>query len=131
MSSLPEGDWAESRSEMTQDQVKIVSQGATSWKTDIFLRRRVELFTGGWVNCCWVPKRDGAENEKNNCKIDEGNRKGKHKHFVWCNLKYMKKKFFFHSLTKTFKESCKPLIMSRVPCRNEIFYQTSDIEKNK
>ena len=105
---------------MTQDEVKIISQGATPWKTNIFLRRRVELFTGWWVSCCWVPKRDGAENEKNNYKIHEGNRKGKHKHFVWCNLKYMKKIIiFFHSLIKSFKESCKLLIMSRVPCSNE------------
>ena len=58
LSSLPEGEWAvvESQRGMTQDEVKIVCQGATPWKTGIFLRRRVELFTGGWVSCCWVPR---------------------------------------------------------------------------
>ena len=62
LSSLPEGEWAvvESQRGMTQDEVKIVCQGATPWKTGIFLRGRVELFTGGWVSCCWVPKRDDA-----------------------------------------------------------------------
>ena len=62
MSSLPEGSWAlaESQRRMTQDEVKIVCQGAAPWKTGIFLRGRVELFTGGWVSCCWVPKRDDA-----------------------------------------------------------------------
>ena len=62
LSSLQEGDWAvaESQRGMAQDEVKIVCQGATPWKTGIFLRGRVELFTGGWVSCCWVPKRDDA-----------------------------------------------------------------------
>ena len=62
LSSLPEGGWAvaESQRGMTQDEVKIVCQGATPWKTGIFLRGRVELFTGRWVSCCWVPKRDDA-----------------------------------------------------------------------
>ena len=61
-SSLQEGDWAvaESQRGMAQDEVKIVCQGATPWKTGISLRGRVELFTGGWVSCCWVPKRDDA-----------------------------------------------------------------------
>ena len=67
LSSLPEGEWAvaESQRGMTQDEVKIVCQGATPWRTSIFLIGRVELFTGGWVRCCWVPKRDDAGNEKN------------------------------------------------------------------
>ena len=62
LSSLPEGKWAvpESQRGMTQDEVKIVCQGATLWRTGIFLRGRVELFTGGWVRCCWAPKRDDA-----------------------------------------------------------------------
>ena len=62
LSSLPEGEWAvaESQRGMTQDEVKIVCRRATPWKTDIFLRARVELFTGGWVSCSWVPKRDDA-----------------------------------------------------------------------
>ena len=62
MSSLPDGEWAvaESQRGMTQDEVKMVCQGATPWKTGIFLWGRVELFTGGWVSCCWVPKRDDA-----------------------------------------------------------------------
>ena len=62
MSSLPEGEWAvaESQRGITQDDVKILCRGATPWKTGIFLRGRVELFTGGWVSCCWVPKRDDA-----------------------------------------------------------------------
>ena len=85
--SLSEGEWAvvESQGGMTLDEVKIVCQDATPWKTGIFLRGRVELFTGGWVSCCWVPKRDDAGNEKNDCKADEENGKGKYKH-VSCNL---------------------------------------------
>ena len=62
LSSLPEGEWpvAESQRGMAQDEVNILCQGATPWKTGIFLRIRVELFTRGWVSCCWVPKRDHA-----------------------------------------------------------------------
>ena len=126
LSSLPEGEWAvaECQRGMTQDEVKNVCRGATPWKTGIFLRGRVELFTKGWMSCCWaqweitqdkvklvcryampwkmgnfmrgraelftggwvswcwVPKRVDAENEKNNYKKNEGNRKGKYKHFV-------------------------------------------------
>ena len=87
LSSLPKGEWAvvESQRGMTQDEVKIVCQGATPWKTGIFLRRTVELYTGGWVSYCWVLKRDDAGNEKNDCKTDEENGKGKYKH-VSCNL---------------------------------------------
>ena len=46
MSSLPEGEWvvAESQSNMTQDKVKFVCQGATLWIKEIFMRGRVELF---------------------------------------------------------------------------------------
>ena len=60
LSSLPEGEWAvaESQRGMTQDEVKIVCRGAMPWKTGIFLRGRVKLFIGGWVSCCWVPKKD-------------------------------------------------------------------------
>ena len=60
MSSLPEGKWvvAESQSNMTQDKVKSVCQGATLWIKEIFMRGRVELFTTWWVSCCWVPKRN-------------------------------------------------------------------------
>ena len=88
LSSLPEGEWAvaESQRGMTQDEVKIVCRGATPWKTGIFLRGRVELFTRGWVSWCWVPKRDDAENEKNDYKTDEGNRKGKYKYLFWSNF---------------------------------------------
>ena len=94
--SLPEGEWAfvESQRGMEEDEVKNLCHGATPWKTVIFLRGRVEFFTGGWVSCCWVPKRDDAENEKNDYKTDEGNRKGKYKHLFWCNLMY-KKDFSF------------------------------------
>ena len=35
-------------------------KGANHWKTGIFLRGTAELFTEGWVSCCWVSKRDGA-----------------------------------------------------------------------
>ena len=96
LSSLPEVEWAvaESQRGMTQDEVKLVCQSAMPWKTGIFLRGRVELFTGGWVNCCWVPERDDAENQKSNYKTDEWNRKGKYKLFVWCNLVYIYKSFF-------------------------------------
>ena len=62
LGSLPEVEWAvaDTQRGMTQDEVEIVCQGATPWKTGIFLRGRIELFTGGWVTCCWVPKRDDA-----------------------------------------------------------------------
>ena len=45
---------------MTQDEVKIVCQGTTPWKTGIILWGRVELFTRGWARCCWVSKRYDA-----------------------------------------------------------------------
>ena len=88
LSSLPEDEWAvaESQRGMTLDEVKIVWGGATPWKTGIFLRGKVELFTGGWVSCCWVPKSDDAGNEKNDFMTDEENREGKYKHHVSCNL---------------------------------------------
>ena len=35
------------------------------WETWIFKRGKFELFTGGWVSCCWVPKRDDAGWSKN------------------------------------------------------------------
>ena len=108
-----------------QDEVKIVCRSATLWKTGIFLRGRVELFARGWVSCCWVPKRDDAENEKSNYKTDEGNRKGKYKHFI-----YLYKKVF-HSLVKTCKDSCKHLIMGRVPCSDEFFITRLISKKRK
>ena len=87
LSSLPEGELAvaESQRGMMQDEVKIVCRGTTPWKTGIFLRGRVELFTGGWVSCCCVPKRGDAGNGKNDCMTDEENRKGKYKHHVSYN----------------------------------------------
>ena len=98
LNSLPEGEWAvaESQREMTQDEVKNVCRGATPWKTGIFLRVRFELFTGGWVSWCWVPKKDDAENEKSNYMTNEGYSKGRYKRFVWSNLMY-KKLFSFSS----------------------------------
>ena len=97
LSSLPEGERAvaESQGGMTQDEVKNVCRSATLSKTGIFLTGRFELFTGGWVSWCWVPKRDDAENEKSNYKTDEGYRKGKYKHFVWSSLMYKTKFFSF------------------------------------
>ena len=94
LSSLPEVEWAvaESQRGMAQDEVKLVCRRATHWTTGIFLRGRIEFFTGGWVSRCWVPKSEDAENEKNNYNKNESNRKGKYKHFVWCNL--MSKKVF-------------------------------------
>ena len=88
LSSSLEGEWAvaESQRGMSQNKVKIVCRCATPWKMSIFLRGKISLFTGGWVNWCWVLKRYDAENERNNYKIDKGNRKGKYKHFVWCSL---------------------------------------------
>ena len=68
--------------EITQDKVKLVCRYAMPWKMGNFMRGRAELFTGGWVSWCWVPKRVDAENQKNNYKKNEGNRKGKYKHFV-------------------------------------------------
>ena len=93
LDSLAEDKWAvaESQRGMTEDEVKILGQGAAPWNTGIFLRRRVEFFTGGWVSCCWVPKRDDADNGKNGYKTGEGNRNGKYKHLFWCNLKHKKK----------------------------------------
>ena len=90
LSSLPECEWAvaESQRGMKQDEVKIVCRGATPWKMGIFLREKVELFTGGWVSWCWVRKRDDAENEKNDYKTGKGNRKGKYKPLVRFNLMY-------------------------------------------
>ena len=92
LSSLPKGEWAVAKSQrgMTEDEVKIRCRGAMPWKTGIFLRGRVELFTGGRVSWCWVPGRAVAENEKSNYKTVEGNRKGKYKHFLWCNLIHKK-----------------------------------------
>ena len=88
MSSLPECEWPvpESQKGMTQDEVKIVCRGATPWKMGIILRGRVELFTGGWVSCCWVPKRDNAGWSE----ISLPMCKKKDKHLVWCNLMYKK-----------------------------------------
>ena len=88
LSSLSEGEWAvaESQRGMTQDKVKLVCRCTMPWKMGIFLRGKVELFIGGWVSCCWVPKRDDAENGKNGYKTDEGNRKGKYKYLFWCNF---------------------------------------------
>ena len=90
VSSLPEAEWAVAKSQrgMMQNKVKFVYQGATPWTTGIFLRKRLELFTGGWVSWCWVLKRDDTDNEKNDNKTDKGNRKRKYKHLVWCNLNY-------------------------------------------
>ena len=121
LSSLPGGEWvgAESQRGMTQDEVKNACRGATPWKTDIFLRGRVELFTERRVIWCWVLKMDDAENEKINYKTDGGNRKGKYKHFVWSNLMYKKK--FFHFLVKACKDSCTHLIISHVQCSDEFF----------
>ena len=97
LSSSLEGEWAvaESQRGMMQDKVKLVCQCATPWKIGIFLRGRIEFFTGGWVRWCLVPKRDDAENEKNDNKTDKGNRKGKYKHLVWYNLMYKKDFSFF------------------------------------
>ena len=77
-SPLLEGEWAaaESQKGITQDKLKLVCRCATPWKVGIFLWGWVELFTGGWVSCCWAPKWDDAENEKNDYKTDEGKKKG-------------------------------------------------------
>ena len=113
-SSLPEGerDVAESQREMTEDKVKLVCRCATPWIMGIFLRGRVELFTGGWMSWYWVPKRDDAENEKNDYKKDKENRKGKYEHFVWCNLMY-KIFFLFSRLIKTV-EFCVVIFLLKV-----------------
>ena len=61
---------------------KFVCQGATPWKTGIFVRGRVERFTESWVSCCWVPKRDDLGwskiciltwNSLRNCHLPERN----------------------------------------------------------
>ena len=65
LSSLTEGERAvaESHRGMMQDKVKFECQDATPRITGIFLIGRVELFTGGWVSCCWVPKRDMTQDK--------------------------------------------------------------------
>ena len=85
---LPESEWAaaESQRGITQDEVKILCRGATPWKMGVLLRGKVELFTRVWVSCCWVPKKDDAENEKNDYKTDEGNKEEKYKYIFWCNF---------------------------------------------
>ena len=130
MSSWPEHEraLAESQRRMTQNEVKTLCQGAAPWKTGIFLRGRVELFTEGWVNCCWVPKRDDAENEKNDCKTDGGNRKGKYKYLSWSNFWYIRK--VFHSLLNTYKDSYK-LLISRVSCSDEFLMKRLILSKKK
>ena len=94
---LPEGEWAvaESQREMTQHEVTIVYQDAMPWKTSIFLRGRVELFTGGWVSYCWVPKRDDAgwsENCMPSCnalkKGQLSERKGEWAGAEWCRREW-------------------------------------------
>ena len=67
MNCLPEGDWAvaESQRGLTQDEIKIVCEVVTPWKTGIFLRGRFEFFSGRWVSYCWVPKRDDVGWNKN------------------------------------------------------------------
>ena len=54
MSHLSEGHWAvaESQRGMKQDKVKTVCQGTMPWKTGIFLRGVVELFSGVSASCC-------------------------------------------------------------------------------
>ena len=46
LSSLLESEWAvaESQRGMMQDKIKFVWQGATRWKTGVFLGGRIELF---------------------------------------------------------------------------------------
>ena len=52
LSSLLEGEWAvaDPQRGMTKDKVNFVCQRAIPLKVDIFLRDRVELFTGRWVS---------------------------------------------------------------------------------
>ena len=49
---LPEGEQAGAASQMhlVEDKVKLIRQSAMSWKTEIFLRGKVELFTRVWVS---------------------------------------------------------------------------------
>ena len=130
LSSLPEGEWAvaESQRGMTQDEVKIVCQGATPWKTGIFLRGRVELFTRGWVSYCWVSMRDYAENVKNNYKTDEGNKK-ESINILFCATEYIRK--FFHPQVKIYKDSYKLFIMSRDLCSEEFLLNVWSQKKSK
>ena len=88
LSSLLGGEWAvvESQRGVRQDEVKTVCQDPTCWKTGIFLRGRIELFNRGWVSCYWFPKWGDAGNEKNDCKTDEENRKGKWKSICLCRV---------------------------------------------
>ena len=111
-------EWAvaEYQRGMTQDKMKLVCRCATSWKMGIYLRARVESFTVGRESWCWVPKKDNAENEKNDYKTEKGNRKRKYKHFFDATSCMRK---IFDSLLKTYKDSYKLLIMSRVSCSDE------------
>ena len=59
------------------------------------------------MSCCWDPKRDDAENEKNNYKTDEGNREGKYKHFAWANLMYKNEFLVKRLISKKKKEKRK------------------------
>ena len=49
---LPEGEQAGTASQrhLAEDKVKLIWQEAVSWKTEIFLRGKVELFARGWVS---------------------------------------------------------------------------------
>ena len=130
MSSLPEGDWAVAKSQrrMTQHEVKIVCQDTTPWKTGIFLIERVDFFTGGWVSCCWVPKRDDAGNEKNDCMTDEENRKGKYKHHVFVQLNIRK---FFHSQVKLPKTVINSLQCAQFLWSDEFFIKCQKKKKKE
>ena len=114
-SFLPEGEWtgAESQKEMTQNNVKLVCQGATSlktvtswkpcWQVGLNSFPEVEwagaesereltlgIFLRGGIGFFmkeWVTSQwNDADYEKNDFKTDKGNRKGKYKHLVWCNF---------------------------------------------
>ena len=79
LSSLPEGEWSVAESLPKRDDAgwsENYMSRCNALKTGIFPIGRVELFTGGWVSCCWVPKRDDAGNGKNDCMADKENRKG-------------------------------------------------------
>ena len=62
---------------------------ASSWEEGLS-----SLPEGEWAGA-ESPKRDNAENEKNDCKTKKGKRKGKFKDLFWYNLIYKKDFPFF------------------------------------
>ena len=59
MSDMAEYQTKERRGRIMQDSVRKLQKNKF-WETWFFQRGKFELFTGWWVSCCWVQKRDHA-----------------------------------------------------------------------